>query len=1015
MGSVPLEFQRRPSTDLIYNGNQITDNEALGLHNQGIDLSTLNPRESDIWEDKDIALSSRDDQFYYNPNEGFRYISNLDSRLDNFRFNIKQRLPGGGEKFYTVLISKYTHTFLLRKNLLRKLGYNVPKMQYLTEIKLDFNGNFSKDAFIDDLSTQIGRAPEKWITENNDKSLKLQDVILLEMNSNIYNLAMGTIPSQIIQNRRVLNSLLIPYSFIDLKESLNGFSWDLGRIFNNQVLLSGSGTDQFATTYHDALWVLKRLRDLTREEISEIVRYSYFPQEVAALLIEKLISRRNAILEKFEVSHEDIHVYEDITYGDGLENGRLTRSNWPGHSTNFADSPAESPLSSRNIRALFRSQLFSRSLNYVVQSLNEALDISTSIENEVYDRQFDAAREQFRNFLETGQMSEVPFGLYTFPTFNGYAGVSRDIFAGSYLGTNNMIQLADTLTVSADVGLFTGALGLPEELFAGLRGQVGISRSYTHIKPIRSIHAALNEPFRNVFVNLLKDSHGKIFDDIANISFNELGPNDKDEALQSSIRELFDNLKSGESFVITDNLSGTIGAFAQYGLAANIDLQASINQSKVGLRRLHILRYDSDTIHIYKDKGHLNFTSLQLGLDAFIPIVSLRFNRLSGDGETKFYSLDFNLQTRPDSNELLNRDELIENTRALRPILIDNDFVLLEQNQTPYTITHNFNERSREVDFLMFRSLKLKQNDLINVTHPEGYRKQFFRHTNGRRTGVDYQGLTVDIINSLIEESFDTDYVINTPSSGDSGDTMRGRSNTRKATIDFEINQNGFLEPYLNINYRWKGWKIDRRKIDNIINEIHAKFGNILFPEQLLIGTEFLELYAFDINLNLYEDAIIKLLDLGNNQLESFMENNAIYPELRRRSRESERDYNQRRTRSRSRLIRQMQTYKSRARIAYNDGGYEQFAINMVHYITALESFLSSEELIQLLDGTDDIYITGYISGFRGPTENGDQVLISNSIGEYGNNNIRGSLARIRDQIGLSESEFYAFWILRRL
>ena len=69
---------------------------------------------------------------------------------------------------------------------------------------------------------------------------------------------------------------------------MDGFSWDLGRIFNEQLVLDIDNAEEFTTTYHDAIWALKRISKLRRSDFEEIVREAHYPREVAKLLVEKL-------------------------------------------------------------------------------------------------------------------------------------------------------------------------------------------------------------------------------------------------------------------------------------------------------------------------------------------------------------------------------------------------------------------------------------------------------------------------------------------------------------------------------------------------------------------------------------------------------------------------------------------------------------------------------------------------------------------------------------------------------
>jgi hypothetical protein len=92
---------------------------------------------------------------------------------------------------------------------------------------------------------------------------------------------------------------VVPYSLADLYETVNKFSWIDGKIDNRAVVLDHFTGNDFATTVEDALWMLRKVNKLTRDDIKTIVDGAYFPAEVSAVLVEKLISRRNSLNRLF--------------------------------------------------------------------------------------------------------------------------------------------------------------------------------------------------------------------------------------------------------------------------------------------------------------------------------------------------------------------------------------------------------------------------------------------------------------------------------------------------------------------------------------------------------------------------------------------------------------------------------------------------------------------------------------------------------------------------------------------
>ncbi len=1008
-GSIPLEYKRRPSTDLVYKGKRLLPAQVDTLYNQGLDISTLNPYQSDIWSDTlGNDLNDSEDLINGNTTTELNYISNISSRLENFRFTVSQRSKSGEVKHYVILVSKNSHSFLLRKNILRKLGYIVPKIQYVPKVNIKFKGSFSKKIFLEDLTDQTFGVSDRWVLNPKDTSSKiveLQDVLMLEVNEPIYNLAMGYMPSQIIQGRRVFNSLLIPYALVNVRESINGLSWQLGKIYNNFVLLNTDHSEEFAPTYHDALWMLKRLERLDRSDFEDIVAKSYYPEAVSKVLVEKLISRRNTVLKLFKFKNSKIKFNSKIDHGDELYNGVLTKQWWDGYGSRFSYDLPDSPLSSSEIAAFFKSKLISTAIDGLVFKLNDLIIPTTDIAKKVQGKQIEAAQDQLNNFINTGEFKKIPFGIFAIPTFDGNISVSREIFAGSYLGTDNMIQLADNFDVSIGAGVFLSATGVPASLQVFVDTKVDLSRTYSHIKPIKSIKKAIKEPYKNLLVNLVKRKNGNLFNYFTTEEFNNLPSDQKQEKIDEIMNGFFEGLEVGESFIITDNIAKSLSGGAAYEITNDLKAQAALYGSKVALSRLHITRSDKNTIQVYKGRGKAAILGLSLGIEAFGPIINFQVQKSSGDAHTKFYSLDMNTELSENAN-------IVKNALALREVFVKNNLEYLTSLQQPYEIRHKFKEDSQDFSFLYFKSAYLKQADKISITHPNGYEKIFHRRSSGKRKGKDYQGLSVDILNAIIEEGLDTDFSVPNTGSGNPADTFKGSSTLREIRAEVEQKDTGLDDSFIDINYRWAGWKAKRSKIDKLIEDINNKFGDILFPEEVLKDTEFLELYSIDVNIYLYDNALEYLYTLSDADFLNFLNKYLYikYPPMK--INESQRHYERRLIRMKKRILKKLNDKRKGLTYALSS---EDFTKNSIGLINILENSLELSRFIEIIGGEDNLFIFGRITGFRGGVEDGDEAIISNSLGKIGAVKARGGLKSIQGNMGISESELLLYWLLRRL
>ena len=1013
-GSVPFEYSRRPATDIIYNGKLLTPDELVKLRKQGVDLSSLNPAEdTELWKNNiGLPISAEADRTDLDLNREVQYISSLKSVTGTFRFTVKQKDARGQIRIYKILASQNAHATLLRKNLLRKIGYRVPPTTYAPKIKIQFSGEFSRKNFVTELTANTLGDSERWGISKDDTNtlVEMQDVLIFEANESFYNLSEGLIVGEVILGRRLLNSLIVPYSIMNVQESVNGFAWTAGRVFNEFLLLNTESPEAFSTPLEDAIWSLNRISQLTRQDFTEIVEKSYYPDEVGKLLVEKIISRRNWLIEKFKLSAAPLPIDEKVSYGQYLVEGELKKEVWDGHAARYAFQDPESPLSDVEIKAFFKSKLLSSAITSLSTKLDSAILNGTDIEKKIIEKQIAAAREQFLNFLRTGEVKKIPFGLFAFPTIEGDIFVSRDIIPGYYLGTENAIQLADTLDFSVAPGVFVGAVGLPTSIQLQAGAQVRLSRSYTHLRNIKSIRRALKEPFKNMLVSLLKKEYGHIFDVLLDPNYRELPVEEQQEKIKEMMTKFNEAMGAGDSFIISDNIGQDAFAGVSYGFSESISAQASLFASRMSVGRIHILKADENTIHIYKDRGDLLVRGISLGFKALVPIVTINFRKSTGTAQTKFVTLNINpdLEINP---------EFEKSVLAFRHVLLTNSTKQLHNDVTPYTIDHTFREKVSGVEILFLKSTGVKSTDRIQVTHPLGATRNFIKSSQGKLSGVDYQGLTINTINALLEEVLDVEDVgISNPGSGNPGDTFKGKSSSRTASFELELlNESGstqFGAPFFDINYNWKGWKIKGRKMEELIDEINSKFGYEMFSRKDFLNTKNFQLYKIDVDVILYSEAIANLANVDIDRVVELLLAEGNFPNMGKHPSETLGAYHSRIKDKKSRIARFLKINHKKFIKYYKPGSEKKALEHAIKYISTLEMILPFPRFVELVGGEQNMFVFGQISAFREGEENGDLPVIANSLGRFGEDRPRGGLAELQENIGISSGEFYLYWLL---
>ena len=1021
-GAIPRDASRTSATDLLKDGRILTPDQADALSKTGVDLSSLNPQASDIWSPTAVA-STLPVLSIKNQGETFNYLSDVASPLGMFRFTVSKTDSSGVARTYTIILSKTVHNILMRQALLKKMGYQVPDVKRLRTFTVHFNGAFSKNAFIDSIRKQIMLADAaRWSLNASDKNAVdaiMQDAVIVGGDSHIYNLSDGTVPSEVILGRRVLNSLLVPYNLVDVPESVNLFTWHPGRIMNDMIYLPYDGAEDFFPSYDDARWSARLISKLTRADFEAIVANADLPPEVAALIVEKLISRRNTLLGFFSVTAPKLTFDPNITRAPNLVSGKLVQQDWAGYGSRFAFGDPVAPLSGSEIRAFFKSRIFGATIDNLVNQFNLNVIPHTDVNQKISDHQIEMARQRFYDYLKTGQPQKTPFGLWTTPTFAGNLILSRDVVTGSYLGTDNLVQIADSFGVSVDGGLFIGMDGLPAKLGAGAQAKLSLMRTYTHIKPIKSVKAALKEPYRNMAIPLLKNDFANTLDKA--ISQGAGSDDASKKALTDAMTEFKKQLDIGDSLLITDSLSGLLGVQGAYGLEKNLSIHASLADSQVFIRRLQIYRKDADTIQVYRSPADYNVAQAAIGFDAYIPVFQIRFSRKAGEAATSFFELNIKDDTEQNPSA-------IANIKALRQVLLTDSTDAVESLQKPFIIAHKFQEKESGGQFLLWRWLNLSTNDRLIAKAPTGEQKSFLYWSEASINGKNYESLATDVITRLLNDlTGATDITVGTPGSGLPGQGMMGSSVSRRADFEAEINpapaKTAVGETYVNVVYEWRGWEISRDGMLKIIKEMNDRFKFQFYPPQSLQTATKVQLYDVQLKLSVYSAGIETLAKVPTKRVEDLLVRENKYDPMP----EQETCIGQgggcetdlQRREEIQRKSEQMIAQFDRARKDYNDaqakGDVNGTAKAGLRMVSAVESVLSAKGFIELLGGEQNIFVQSVINGFRVGDESGDTAVLSNTIGQIGSGKRNGPLRFVQENLGMTESEFFVYWLLNKI
>lgn len=1017
--TVPLNNTRMPSDDLWYDGRILNPIEAQALAARGVDLSALDPAVSAVWSPGPVsALSESLDELPVRDGDVMEFGGPLLSAQGLFRFNARL-----GNTTAIIHLDRTLHTMLLRKNLLRRMGYQIPAMKWLRRLSVRFSSQEELNAFID---TQIPRgtlgAASRWVeglTGNplrpagNDLTLVLHDVaVTIPTADDHYNLSQG-VPPQVL-TERTLRALIIPYALLDLGESANKFEWVVGRVSNNEIALPHFTRGTFTTTLEDARWALNILRRLSVEDFRQIVRLAHFPPEVAALVTEKLISRRNSLLRVFQQTGSELAYNLRVTQAPHLRDGKLEREDWAGYGSRFAHGDPESPF--RDFHWYILAKVQALGIDNIISRVNQELSAfnPNEVRADFYQKQFIRG---LNHFVETGEFLEFPVGTWYSPTASFNLTLSRDVVVGNYLGTDNLVQLADTIGYAASVGGHMGIENVPEIQTLAVRGNMSIARNWTHLKPLRNLRNVFREPYKNIIVPLLQMQLGRTLRRLEELGRSTNGTTDwnleeDNSRLSQLMTHINENLGVGESLIFTERLQPMVSTNLDTALMGTpVRFRLNSSADILEIRRIQIFRKDAKTLQIYDDKGHGRSWTLDVSLERFIPIIRLGWRRQNGDYSIKLHEV--NIDPSVEDNP-----QLFDNAHALAEFIQEGSSELLTARQKPHQVDAVFADRSFKFAFLFWRHKKLRSNTYFDITSRDGLTGKFVTFSDERQSGLNWEAFVKDVINYGFSRIADgVEWA--SPTWQNPAQTIGGMGTT--TSVRFEANVNGtgqYDERFIRLTDRWEGWSASVRKVQQRMRETNTKFGMTIFDEGTLNNADRLKLFDIAVNLNLYEAGIQRLASLSEDTLIRYENRQEValrYHELGCPGQIAQRRLSngQRFTScgTLSGLISQNRSCQEKLR-----EGKPQDDVSkcLMRLFRQLYDDLNFTEITSLL-GRENIFVNGTVNGFRDGDEILNDPIQSNTSGRIGSQFWNGPFDRVIRLLGIQGGEINGQWFRERL
>ncbi len=996
---IPLSNIRIPSNDLYMPGHGLLSaEEAWALSkdvSSPLDLSRLNPPESVLWKNEEPKLlDTKLDKIDLDENNKVKFEGELASQSTVFRFNISP-LDGNQDGYFIAMLDKRLHTTLLRRNLLRKLGHKIPAMKYLKNLEVYFENLDEKNNFLKKLIPEntLG-APERWVVKglkDDSLSITINDlVIMTPKQGDHYNLAMGVPPKTLLS--RTLRSLIVPYALVDVAESINKLNWQVGRIDNDYLVLPHFSVANFNATLDDVKWSLRRLEKLNRKDFEEIVKLSHYPLAVEKLIIEKLIARRNSLLKLVFKNQNKINFNATISHGEELKEGRLTKEDWDGYASRFAHGAPDSPF--QDFGYYIFTEFQTEIIDELIRRVNENL--------EGFDRadaQLEYYQDEFRrgldHFVETGEFLEQEVGTWVSPIVNGSLILSRDIVIGRHSGNDNLVQLADTFGYSLKVGAHMGFEGLGEGYGAFARADVRYIKTFTHLKPVKTLKQSVKEPYKNMIVPFLKKNLKKKFGELSNL----------EEASEEDVDNLMDEINKslgvGESLVITEKIGPNVIVQGSYTIA-NTRLSLAADSKGILVKRIHLYRKSADQLQIYIDNGKSMSMGLSFSVGLFIPVT-----KLQGRGTKGKYNIDvYNVNIKPD---LEDNPKLLEKAKALEYLLDEGSAELLKVQQKPYSLENKFKDKSTKFAFLNWRSKKIKKAGEMSIKGPNGRVSEFLKITSDKNSGFNNRAFVTDIVNYYLGKLY-SGVSLGSNTWQNPGQTYKGKSRSRLVKFEAQKSKNQLKNKFMSLTHRREGWDISRESLDSLVRAINKKYGNPLFDEMSLQDATGLKLYSVDLNVNLYEKAVNNLVNLKKSEIED-LKSKYLH---RNRNKSKCRDPKTPNQKLECGDISSLYNGKKRCKNKLDKGNKKKAYACFLEVFWKLEKHLDFFDLKNIL-GPKNIFVQATINGFREDSEILNAPIQSNTIGKIASRFPYGPVEMVRNIIGMSGGEFDGSWLRENL
>lgn len=887
---IPLKTFTKPASNLVApDGKKLSFADLARMHDQGRDLSKLQPTEDKYWQNK--KYSAVDLQVHQEMPQGETGVT-IDSYLGANRelgfYTIIVKPTNGKSERYGLTLGLQVHASLLKSALLRKLGYFQHSPKHYDKIKLSFSSKEEKELFVkrafceegpDSVSIDcLSIAPFKtetdkreFLSDAGEKALYVHGAYLEKMDSEIPSLFDGLTPANAdsipyFSSERQFRALLVPFVIGDVQESLGRVAPESVLVRDGWAYINFAFSDYFSqTSGDDVKWMLRRVGQLSDQDWNEIIEAAEFPKSLNQLAKAVMMSRAQNMMNWFFESSEAKDMMQaqipdfNYTSNDGLVvAGRITQEYIPGEPHRFTHGERQSPFEKGDLLRYMMIKTQSSAIGLAIRKLSEKLQLE---KKEITSSKVNGLRRRADGkILPVGYADGREFGLNF--------GASRIVTTGTYYGSQAAVQLVDNVQLRAGLGIFRAIEDI-SGISTILGGNVSYMRDFTHVVPLQTMKETKEIDWKDIYVPSRLDKIASPLND-------------------GKLSEFFANFKNGEVFTITESIGGGAAVGYQYGLEALFGfagqttptLGLSGGPNTVILRQTQITKTENGFQVFIRNQNTKAF-QITFDVNYFINLLKVKHETTSTDLHTDAYILNANTDfiTQIDTaiadikKEALDQNEdpaaavetyFKENEAlakryksqksfadkmagALRGLIFQSSTDQLEKNfkKQVFQIDHDLNTKELKGKFLWWRNSKLKEEHLLKIFKPEvtavtsglveNKPIEIVTYRKGKMTGRDVLGFGLNVLDYGITKAAPNFALALSQENQNPSQMPFGRAQWHVVRTDSELTKReGSLPTVAIIQNVWGGWSLKKKDLDVILKKLREKFSSSEFA-----GTDF--------------------------------------------------------------------------------------------------------------------------------------------------------------------------------